>query len=174
MQPLYDFRLKLDQERNIIENRFPFRRDGRRAVNDMGSYTFSYRAKMLEGLLNVQHELQQYNPEIKLITDQELIAIQVNWYRDFNFAHQVSEIYNKVYNSSLNMEKGKIKNKLEVDLMREICQENIEEGELIEQLLMLQKSKSLMQRRRGLKTEIESRLEEFVNKRNHDDTRNRT
>ena len=31
-----------------------------------------------------------------------------------------------------------IKNKLEVDLMREICQENIEEGELIEQLLMLQ------------------------------------
>ena len=52
---------------------------------------------MLEGLLNVQHELQQYNPEIKLITDQELIAIQVNWYRDFNFAHQVSEIYNWNY-----------------------------------------------------------------------------
>lgn len=120
---------------------------------------------MLEGLLNVQHKLQQYNPEIKLITDQELIAIQVNWYRDFNFAHQVSEIYNKIYNSSLNMEKGKIKNKLEADLMKEICQENLEEGELIEQLLMLQKSKSLMQRRRGLKTEIESRLEEFVNKK---------
>ena len=39
------------------------------------------------------------------------------------------------------MEEGKIKNKLEADLMREICQENIEEGELIEQLLMLQKSK---------------------------------
>lgn len=120
---------------------------------------------MLEGLLNVQHELQQHNPEIKLITDQELIAIQVNWYRDFNFAHQVSEIYNKIYNSSLDMEEDKIKNKLEADLMREICQENIEEGELIEQLLMLQKSKSLMQRRRGLKTEIESRLEEFVNKK---------
>ena len=50
-------------------------------------------------------------------------------------------------------------------LMKEICQENLEEGELIEQLLMLQKSKSLMQRRRGLKTEIESRLEEFVNKK---------
>lgn len=98
-------------------------------------------------------------------SDQELIAIQVNWYRDFNFAHQVSEIYNKIYNSSLNMEEGKMKNKLEADLMREICQENIEEGELIEQLLMLQKSKSLMQRRRGLKTEIESRLEEFVNKK---------
>lgn len=165
MQPLYDFRLKLDQERNIIENRFPLRRDGRKAVNDMGPYTFTYRAQLLEGLLNIQHELQQHTPEIKLISDQELIAIQVNWYRDFNFAHQVSEIYNKIYNSSLNMEEGKMKNKLEADLMREICQENIEEGELIEQLLMLQKSKSLMQRRRGLKTEIESRLEEFVNKK---------
>ena len=41
------------------------------------------------------------------------------------------------------MEEGKIKNKLEADLMKEICQENLEEGELIEQLLMLQKSKSL-------------------------------
>ena len=60
------------------------------------------------------------------------------------------------------MEDGKIKNKLKADLMREICKENIEEGELIEQLLMLQKSKSLMQRRRGLKTEIESRIEEFI------------
>lgn len=162
MQPLYDFRLKLDQERNIIENRFPLRRDGKKAVNDMGPYTFTYRAQMLEGLLNVQYELQQHNPKIKLITDQELIAIQVNWYRDFNFGHQVSEIYNKIYNSTLVMEDGKIKNKLEADLMREICKENLEEGELIEQLLMLQKSKSLMQRRRGLKTEIESRLEEFV------------
>ena len=134
-------------------------------MNDRGSYTFTYRAKILESLLNVQHELQQHNPEIKLITNQELIAIQVNWYRDFNFAYQVSEIYNKIYNSTLYMEEGKIKNKLEADLMREICQENIEEGELIEQLLMLQKSKSLMQRRRGLKTEIASRLEEFVNKK---------
>ena len=162
MQPLYDFRLKLDQERNVIENRFPLRRDGKKAVNDMGPYTFKYRAQMLEGLLKVQCELQQHNPKIKLITDQELIAIQVNWYRDFNFGHQVSEIYNKIYNSTLAMEDGKIKNKLEADLMREICKENIEEGELIEQLLMLQKSKSLMHWRRGLKTEIESRLEEFI------------
>ena len=46
--------------------------------------------------------------------------------------------------------------------MKEVCKDNIEEGELIEQLLLLQKSKSLMQRRRGLKGEIESRIEEFV------------
>ncbi|UEA87981.1 MULTISPECIES: DNA phosphorothioation system sulfurtransferase DndC [Alistipes] len=162
MRPLYDFRLQLDQERNIIENRMPFRRDGRKAVNDMGSYVFRYRASILERLLQIQYDLQQKDPNIKLITDQELIAIQVNWYRDFNFTFQVSEIYNKIYNTSLYMEEVKVKNKLEADLMKEVCKDNIEEGELIEQLLLLQKSKSLMQRRRGLKSEIESRIEEFV------------
>lgn len=162
MKPLYDFRIKIDQERNIIENRMPYRRDGRRAINDMGPYVFSYRAKMLKRLLEVQHDLQKHDPKIKLISDQELIAIQVNWYRDFNFGYQVSEIYNSIYKESFNMEEN-IKNKLEADLMKEICSENPEEGELIEQLLLLQRSKSLMQRRRGLKNEIESRLKEFVN-----------
>ena len=162
MQPLYDFRIELDAERNIIENRMPFRRDGRRAVNGMGPYIFSYRAKILRRLLEVQHELQQRDPKIKLISDQELIAIQVNWYRDFNFGYQVSEIYNSIYKESFSMEENE-KNKLEAELMREVCKNNPDEGELIEQLLLLQKSKSLMQRRRGLKNEIELRLKEFLN-----------
>lgn len=101
MRPLYDFRMELDSERNILENRMPFRRDGRRAVNDMGPYIFKYRAKILKKLLEVQHELQQVDPKIRLISDQELIAIQVNWYRDFNFGYQVSEIYNSIYKDPL-------------------------------------------------------------------------
>lgn len=162
MRPLYDFRMELDTERNILENRMPFRRDGRRAVNDMGPYIFKYRAKILKRLLEVQHKLQQVDPKIRLVSDQELIAIQVNWYRDFNFGYQVSEIYNSIYKESFIMEEN-VKNKLEADLMREVCVNNPEEGELIEQLLLLQKSKSLMQRRRGLKNEIESRLKDFIN-----------
>ncbi len=162
MLPLYEFRIELDSERNIIKNRMPFRRDGKRAVNDMGPYIFSYRANILRRLLEVQYELQQRDPHIKLISDQELIAIQVNWYRDFNFGYQVSDIYNSIYKETFSMEEN-TKNKLEAELMREICKNNPEEGELIEQLLLLQKSKSLMQRRRGLKNEIELRLKEFLN-----------
>lgn len=164
MQPLYDFRIELDRDRNIIENRMPFRRDGRRAVNDMGTYTFTYRAKILKRLLEVQHQLQEYDSQIKLISDQELIAIQVNWYRDFNFGYSVSDIYNSIYNTSLAMNENS-KNKLEADLMREVCKENPEEGELIEQLLLLQKSKSLMKRRHGLPSEIETRLKDFLDKK---------
>ena len=162
MQPLYDFRIELDLERNVVNNRMPFRRDGKRAVNDMGPYVFSYRAKILRRLLEVQFKLQQRDPHIKLISDQELIAIQVNWYRDFNFGYQVSDIYNSIYKETFSVEEN-TKNKLEAELMREICKNNPEEGELIEQLLLLQKSKSLMQRRRGLKNEIELRLKEFLN-----------
>ncbi len=164
MQPLYDFRIELDRDRNIIENRMPFRRDGRRAVNDMGTYTFTYRAKILKRLLEVQHQLQEYDSQIKLISDQELIAIQVNWYRDFNFGYSVSDIYNSIYNTSLAMDENS-KNKLEADLMREVCKENPEEGELIEQLLLLQRSKSLMKRRHGLPSEIETRLKDFLDRK---------
>lgn len=105
MKPLYDFRTEIDRQRNIIKNRMPLRRDGEPAINDMGPYIFSYRAKMLEQLLQVQCELQKHNSKIKLISDQELIAIQVNWYRDFNFGYRVSEIYNSICKESFNMEK---------------------------------------------------------------------
>ena len=57
------------------------------------------------------------------------------------------------------------KNKLEADLLREVCYDNPEEGELIEQLLILQKSKSLMKRRRGLPDEIETLLKEYLSKK---------
>ena len=164
MQPLYDFRVQLDQERNIIANRLPFRRDGRPAINDMGPYVFSYRASMLKRLLQVQKTLQEHDTQIKLISDQELIAIQVNWYRDFNFGYSVSDIYNSIYKTSLVMDENS-KNKLEADLMREVCKDNPEEGELIEQLLLLQKSKSLMKRRHGLPNDIETRLKEFIKKK---------
>ena len=119
---------------------------------------------LAQRLLQVQKDLQEHDPKIKLISDQELIAIQVNWYRDFNFGYSVSEIYNSIYNTSLIMEENS-KNKLEADLMREICKDDPEEGELIEQLLLLQRSKSLMKRRRGLPSEIETRIREFVNKK---------
>jgi len=109
----------------------------------------------------VQKNLQNHDPSIKLISDQELIAIQVNWYRDFNFGYSVSEIYNSIYKTSLAMDENN-KNKLEADLMREVCKDNPKEGELIEQLLLLQKSKSLMKRRRGLPNEIETRIKEFI------------
>ena len=51
MQPLLVFRNTLEDERNISENRLPYRRNGQKAVTEdghnQGSYTIDYRVKKL-------------------------------------------------------------------------------------------------------------------------------
>ncbi len=162
MKPLYDFRAELVNERNLPENRLTTRRDGSQAINDMGSYKYAYRASILRRLLEIQHMLQKTDPKIELITDQELIAIQVNWYRDFNFEFRVSDIYNKVYNKTLNMKDQDDKFRLEAELLKEVCKDAPDDFDLIQQLLILQKNKSLLKKRWGLKNDIERRIEEHV------------
>lgn len=162
MKPLYDFRVELVNERNLLENRLATRRDGSQAINDMGSYQYGYRASILRRLLEVQHTLQKTDPKIVLVTDQELIAIQVNWYRDFNFEFRVSDIYNKVYNKTLDMKDQDDKFRLEAELLKEVCKDAPDDFELIQQLLILQKNKSLLKKRWGLKNDIERRIEEHV------------
>lgn len=103
LQPLLKLRNELAEERNIIENRMPQRRNGTNAVNGMGPYFPNYRASVLYRLLKAQKEVQIYKPHIELITNQELIAIQTIWYRDFIFDQKVSEIYHKAYKTDLDM-----------------------------------------------------------------------
>lgn len=161
MQPLYDFRQSLETNRNDISKRFRCRRDGRPAVNNMGTYTFVYRAEILRKLLETQQVLQSYDSSITLISVQELIAIQIHWYRDFNFLHQVPQIYNLVYKNSIDME-DTIPS-MEHDLMCEVCDKTPKEGELIGQLLLLLRSKAVMRRRHGLQDDIETDIKTFLN-----------
>lgn len=162
MKPLYDFREALVNERNDLNNRMPTRRDGSPAINDMGTYTYEYRASILERLLIIQRDLQDVDSKIELITDQELIAIQVNWYRDFNFENSVSFIYNTVYNKTLDMKDQNEKFELESKLLKEVCDDCPDNIELIQQLLILQKNKSLLKKRWGLKNDIERRIEDHI------------
>jgi DNA sulfur modification protein DndC len=94
MQPLLDFRNRLVENRNISENRCQTRRNGQAAVDEtghnMGNYTMEYRTQLLRELLTIQKDTQQYRSSIDLITAQELIAIQVIWYRDGNFTTTVN------------------------------------------------------------------------------------
>jgi DNA sulfur modification protein DndC len=105
MQPLLDFRNRLVENRNVSENRSETRRNGQLAVDEtghnMGNYTMEYRIQLLRELLTIQKDTQQYRSSIDLITSQELIAIQVMWYRDGNFSTTVNDIYNEVYGYDL-------------------------------------------------------------------------
>ena len=164
LSPLLKFRNELAQERNIIENRLPTRRNKTEAINQMGSYTPFYRADVLRRLLETQKEVQITKPHIELITNQELIAIQVIWYRDLLFNNKVSDIYNNIFNNSLDMKQQEEKNEKELQLLQDACNNNTNDFELIQELLTLQKNKSLLNKKRGLKDDIENRIEEFLKK----------
>ena len=162
LTPLLDFRNAIVEERNLPENRMSTMRNGRDAINGMGTYSPDYRASLLKRLLLVQNEIQQEKPHVELISNQELIAIQVIWYRDLIFNHKVSKIYNKIYNTEFDMKNQDEKIRREYELLQNACKDNPENFELIQNFLTLQKNKSLNSIKRGLNSDIEKELENFI------------
>lgn len=162
LTPLLKFRNQLADERNIIEHRMPERRNGTAAINGMGPYYPWYRAKVLERLFETQKEIQKEKPHVELITNQELVAIQTIWYRDFIFNQKVSELYRKAYKINLDMKDQNEKHEKELELLKKSCEDNPTDFDLIQELLTLQKNKSLLNRKRGLKEDIENRIEEYL------------
>jgi len=162
MQPLLDFRDKLQENRNISENRSETRRNGQRAVDEtghnQGNYTMEYRIQLLRELLTIQKNTQQYRASIDLITSQELIAIQVMWYRDGNFTTTVNDIYNEVYGYDLQNDNIGLQERL---MLERACN-NSAHYTLIQELLALQKNKVLLMKKYGLQTDLEARLETFI------------
>lgn len=166
MQPLLDFRNKLSEERNISENRLDKRRNGQEAVREDGSnngtYTHAYRYNILKDLLSIQGKLQEERPEINLISNQELIAIQVIWNRDGYFDHSVGELYKNIYNKDISTRSLNSLDQTERRLLKEICNEETQYYNLIENLISLQETKTLMVSKFGIGNDIEMRIESFV------------
>ena len=166
MTPLLNYRDSLERERNISDNRLATRRNGQAAVTEdghkQGNYTPEYRAKKLRELLELQKEIQETKPLTELITNQELIAIQVYWYRDGIFDHKVGEIFAKIYGRDIETENANIENSIEKRLLKTVCENNKNDYELISNLLTLQHSKTLLLTNYGLQNDIEKRIEDFV------------
>lgn len=166
MDPLLLFRNSLENERNISDNRLATRRNGQAAVTDdghkQGNYTPEYRARKLRELLELQKDIQKTKPLTELITNQELIAIQVYWYRDGIFDYKVGEIFAKIYGRDIETENANIENTIEKRLLKSICSNNRTDYELINNLLTLQHSKTLLLTNYGLQNDIEKRIEDFV------------
>jgi DNA sulfur modification protein DndC len=162
MKPLLDFRNKLVINRNISDNRNETRRNGQLAVDEtghkMGNYTMEYRIQLLRELLTIQKDAQQYRSSIDLITSQELIAIQVMWYRDGNFSKTVNDIYNEVYGYDLPNDNIGLQERL---LLEKSCNDSAHYF-LIQELLALQKNKVLLMKKYGLQNDLETRLDSFI------------
>lgn len=167
MYPLLELRELLAESRDKLDWREQYRRTGEEGP---GPYKPEIRAMMLEKLLQAQKSVQMTEPDTELITNQELVAIQIIWYRDSIFNHQVSEIYNKVYNYSI-MQADKIESqkKKENEILSTICKKHPQHVNLINDLLNVQKTKILMKNKVGLSADIETQLERFLKKNNSKD-----
>ena len=166
MKPLLKFRDNLEKERNFSDNRLATRRNGQAAITEdghkQGNYSPEYRARKLRELLELQKEIQKIKPLTELITNQELIAIQVYWYRDSIFDFKVGEIFAKIYGRDIETENANIENSIEKRLLKTVCANNRVDYELINNLLTLQHSKTLLLTNYGLQNDIEKRIEDFV------------
>lgn len=164
MTPLLEYHDRLVENRNKSELRLPTRRNGQSAVDEtghnQGNYTFEYRVQMLRELLETQKEVQKEHSSVRLITSQELIAIQVIWFRDGYFKPTVNDIFNDIYGYNIpNLEIG-----LQERLILEKSCTDPQHFQLIQELLALQKSKVLMMRKFGLQNDIDEQLDRFVKK----------
>lgn len=167
MEPLLAFRNRLVENRNISENRSDTRRNGQEAVREdgtfNGNYTFEYRFSILKDLLLVQKEIQKERPHITLINNQELIAIQVIWNRDGYFEHTVGDLYKEIYNKDISTNNIKSLDDTERRILRDVCKDTPSYYHLIDNLISLQETKTLMISKYGLHNDVEKRIENFVN-----------
>lgn len=161
--PLRDLRNWVQEERNKSENRSNFRRDGSKATIPHGGVVEKkHRAKILEKVFEAQKQINDMGYEVELINKQELIAIQVIWYRDLYFVNTVSDIYNKIFNKHLDMNRYNELIQKEEELLLSACDENKKQFTLIQDLLKLEKSKTIMMKRRGLLEDIEKRYKQYI------------
>lgn len=172
MTPLLNYRNSLVEERNIHENRMPERRDGRPATHDDGTnwgpYWPAYRFKKLKELLLIQKEIQKEKPYISLISNQELIAIQVTWNRDLYFDKNVGDLYREIFGKDINTNNTKSLNNTEKRILKEVCEDDMSYYHLIDNLISLQETKTLMVSKYGLHNDIEKRIERFVNPKEYE------
>lgn len=170
MQPLLDFRNRLVEGRNLPENRMDRRRNGKLAVNELGenngTYNFKYRREILIDLLTIQKVIQKERPDITLINNQELIAIQVLWNRDLYFDKTVGEIYKDIYGKDISTSNIKTLDQTEKRIIREVCNDDMNYYNLIDNLISLQETKTLLISKYGLHNDIERRIEKFAKQEN--------
>jgi len=162
MQPLADIRNFLIETRDNPETyRQRERRDGSVHERFWGPYTFETRVEILRRILKAQ-KLIEASEGIELITHQEMVLIQYYWFRDCFFKTKVSQVYNRIFKTQIDMSKQEEKHKQEADLLKKSCKQEPKDVELIQDLLALQKTKTLMIRKRGLQSDIDNRLNQFI------------
>lgn len=161
MEPLMELRDVLAKSRDDENCRERRRRDGTEKEGVLGPYKPPFRAEILTTLFQTQKEIQKTQPDVTLINYQELVAVQVTWYRDNIFNYKVADIYHRVFGTKIMLDAGNQNLIREKELLKESCKKN-QDFELINKLLALQKTKTILMNNRGIQSILENQLGQFI------------
>lgn len=163
MEPLMELRDFLVETRNDRRYRETKRRNGQEGDDVWGPYTAEFRADFLKRLLIAQKEIKESQPEMVLINYQELVAIQVLWYRDNIFKYTVADIYSSVFGYNLALTEVNEAIRREKQLLKSVCVDEPKDFDLLNDLLAIQKTKTILMNTRGLQNDFENKLEMYMN-----------
>ncbi len=140
MRPLHDFRNLLDEYRDPTksgkEKRQPRRRNGQKSI---GPFKLQTRKELLEKLLETEQSLKKELTGKTLISDDEIIQIQVEWLNDGDFFESAITLAKK-YGREVNYASVKAFNNDEQDYIESICKENEINKELIDHIMQCEHS----------------------------------
>lgn len=156
MEPMLELRDWLKKIRDDVTMREKF---GRNLEDRIGPFTKDARAEILRRLLSVQKETG-----LKLISEDELSAIQWIWHHDYHESPLVADIYREVIEEDLlNIRDAVVRRRKEDrELLRQVCAEEGVPAELVEQLVQIEKDKSGLMRRHGLFQDIDMALRKYI------------
>ena len=164
MEPLADLRNFLIEARDTPATyRQKELRRGYVREEAWGPYLAETRAEILRRLLQAQYNIQQEVDEsMSFLSYQDLVTIQALWHRDGLFSHSVAGIYNSIYPVAMPEATQRSRSHEQHELLQEVCADAPEHAVLIEQVMQVMKTKSLLKTRRGLDTSIEAVLDNYL------------
>lgn len=166
MKPLFRFRNMLAKTIDRVNPNYDphrYRMPVRRNYQEgLGPYWPRWRKKILEELLEAQSTIQELKPNLQLITQQELATIQVIWQRDFIYEYDVSSVITEIYGERMDLGKPSVSIHKEQLLLKEACCDNPSDQEMINNLLRAHKERILLVNKRGLQSDIENVLDEYL------------
>ncbi len=138
MKPLHEFRNLLEEYRHNPEKRQPRRRNGQKSI---GPFKLSTRKELLEKLLATEEDLKKQLEGKTLISDEELVQLQVEWLNDGDFFESAIKLARK-YGRNIKYASVKAFNEDEQEYIDKICseEENPINKELIDHIMQCEHS----------------------------------
>lgn len=139
MEPLHEFRNLLEKYRDPeSDKRQPRRRNGQKSI---GPFKLGTRKELLEKLLATEKNLKKQLAGKTLISDEELVQLQIEWLNDGDFFESAIKLAKK-YGRNIHYESVKAFNEDEQDFIDKICSEEKDpiNKELIDHIMQCEHS----------------------------------